>query len=213
MGKPGRGRARQDKASRDKTSRKWSNSSFKERAATGGSHHAPAADALRWGLSPVLSLFLFLFLVMLPAAADKTWGDPSNDGIGDGGSKSASRSCGGSVAAEADGADARTCFVIRSEAQRTLTVTLATAGGLLPTGRKGEMGVEAGQARVRATSSDRPCIRPVSMRVLKDGATVYLAILRNLLVINCLKVISIGLRDNNLAERVLPTSLGKAMKV
>lgn len=58
---------------------------------------------------------------MLPAAADKTWGDPSSDGIGDGGSKSASRNHGGSVAADADG---RTGFVIRS-------VTSAGNGGLL----------------------------------------------------------------------------------
>ncbi|KAI0472349.1 hypothetical protein F4859DRAFT_515201 [Xylaria cf. heliscus] len=121
---------RETRAQEGKTGQGKSGQDFKERAATGGPHHARAADALRWVLSPALFLFLVLFLVMLPAAADKTWGGPSNDGIGDGGSKSALRSSGGSVAADADavvdadadadadGADGRACFVIRSEAKR-----------------------------------------------------------------------------------------------
>ncbi|KAI1201466.1 hypothetical protein F5X97DRAFT_22929 [Nemania serpens] len=54
-----------------------------------GRRHAPEADVLSWNwfrlLSPFLLLrlllFLVLFLVMLPAAADKTWGIPPAMGL------------------------------------------------------------------------------------------------------------------------------------
>ncbi|KAI3340295.1 hypothetical protein F4824DRAFT_497245 [Ustulina deusta] len=67
--------------------------------------------------SSLLVLILVPVPVPVPVPGDaagcrrQDMGDPSNDGIGDGGSESASRDCGGSVAAEADG---RTGFVIRS---------------------------------------------------------------------------------------------------
>ncbi|KAF2966157.1 hypothetical protein GQX73_g7426 [Xylaria multiplex] len=111
----------------------------------GGPNHAPAGDVLLWFW--LWDPFLFLFLVMLPAAADKTWGIPPTMGLAmAAAAKSASRGAADRWLQKADG---RTGFVIRS-------VTHVV--------RKEMMGVEAEQARagsLQATSHVQRCILAV----------------------------------------------------